>query len=117
MSAVGIRLNDTHKRAIPVWQAYVLLYAAIQHRDGTETLSAGLIFQRTPVTPSNLHDPARMTASQRRTEAAVLLALGLYRLRDGNAHGDTDGAASPVCLGFDAAQRVYVDPTNRSPQA
>lgn len=69
------------------------------------------------MTPSNLHDPARMTPAQRRAEAATLLALGLYRLRDGNAHGDAVGTASPVGLGFRATQRVHVDSTNRSPQA
>lgn len=68
------------------------------------------------MTPSNLHDPARMSLAQRRTEAAALLALGLYRLRGGNAHGDAVGVASPVGLGFGATQRVHVDSTNRSPQ-
>jgi len=41
--------------------------------------------------PSNLHEPARMTPAQRRTEAAALLAQGLHRLRGGDAH---DGAVS-----------------------
>jgi hypothetical protein len=71
------------------------------------------------VTPSNLHDPARMTPAQRRTEAAALLAQGLHRLRDGDAQVGSVGASSSVDrhLGFGAAQRVHVDPTNRSPQA
>ena len=69
------------------------------------------------MTPSNLYDPARMTLAQRRTEAAALLALGLQRLRGGNACDAANGAASPVGLGFGAAQRVHVDSTNRSPQA
>jgi hypothetical protein len=69
------------------------------------------------VTLSNLQDPARMTPSQRRTEAAALLALGLHRQRGGDAHASAVGAPSPVDLGFGATQRVHVDPTNRSPQA
>jgi len=58
-----------------------------------------------------------MTAPQRRTEAAALLALGLRRLRGGNAHDEAVGAASPVGLGFGATQRVHTDSTNRGPQA
>lgn len=71
------------------------------------------------MTPSNLHDPARMTPPQRRTEAATLLALGLHRLRGGDAHTTTVGETLRVDfgLGFDAAQRVHADSTNRSPQA
>ena len=67
------------------------------------------------MTPSNLHDPARMTPAQRRTEAAALLAQGLHRLHSDAAHVGGGSAPSPV--GFGAAQRVHVDPTNRSPQA
>ena len=71
------------------------------------------------MTPSNLHDPTRMTPAQRRTEAAALLAQGLHRLRGCDAHTADDGAHSPVDrrLGFGAAQRVHTDSTNRSPQA
>jgi hypothetical protein len=58
-----------------------------------------------------------MTAPQRRTEAAALLALGLCRLRGGVARNGPVGSASPVGLGFGATQRVYADSTNRSPQA
>ena len=58
-----------------------------------------------------------MTAPQRRTEAAALLALALCRLRGGDSHDGADGAASLVGLGFGAAQRVHADSTNRSPQA
>ncbi len=56
-----------------------------------------------------------MTPAQRRTEAATVLAQGLHRLRGGAAHDGVESAASPV--GFGAAQRVHVDPANRSPQA
>ena len=69
------------------------------------------------MTPSNFHDPARMTPAQRRTEAAALLAQGLHRLRVSLAHTGTAGASSPVDLGFGPAQRVHVVSTNRSPQA
>jgi hypothetical protein len=69
------------------------------------------------LTLSNLHDPARMTAPQRRTEAAALLALGLHRLRGSGAHDGAVRALSPVDLGFGATQRVHADSTNRSPQA
>lgn len=67
--------------------------------------------------PSNLHDPARMTPAQRRTEAAVLLALGLGRLRGGDAHTAAVSAPSPVGLGFPGNPRVHANPAHRSPQA
>jgi hypothetical protein len=67
--------------------------------------------------PSNLHDPARMTPTQRRTEAAALLAQGLHRLRDVDAHTAAVGASSPVCLGFGDHPRVHANPAHRSPQA
>lgn len=69
------------------------------------------------MTPSNLHDPARMTPPQRRTEAAALLALGLHRLRGSDARAGALGAPSQASLGFGATQRVHADSTNRSPQA
>ena len=43
------------------------------------------------MTSTQTFDPARMTPTQRRTEAAALLAQGLHRLRGGDAH---DGAVS-----------------------
>ena len=67
--------------------------------------------------PSNLYDPACMTPPQRRTEAAALLALGLYRLRGGGADDGAVRTPSPVGLGFDATQRVHADSTNWSPRA
>jgi hypothetical protein len=66
---------------------------------------------------SNLHDPARMTPAQRRTEAAALLAQGLHRLRGGNSHTAAVSAASPVDLGFRGHPRVHANPAHRSPQA
>jgi hypothetical protein len=69
------------------------------------------------MTPSNLHDPARMTPAQRRTEAAALLAQGLYRLRGSDAHTAASGVPSPVDLGFRGHPRVHANPAHRSPQA
>ena len=69
------------------------------------------------MTLSNLYDPARMTPTQRRTEAAALLAQGLHRLRGGDAHTSAVGAPSPVCLGFGGHPRVHANPAHRSPQA
>ncbi len=66
------------------------------------------------MTTIQLYDPARMTPAQRRTEAAALLALGLHRLRSGDAH---DGAPSPVGLGCGGHPRVHANPAHRSPQA
>lgn len=67
--------------------------------------------------PSNLHEPARMTPAQRRTEAAALLAQGLHRLRGGDAHDGAVSAPSPVDLGFPGHPRVHANPAHRSPQA
>lgn len=71
------------------------------------------------MTPSNLHDPARMTPAQLRSEAAALLALGLHRLRCGHANRVVVATSAPndSGLGFYTPQRVHVDSTNRSPQA
>lgn len=69
------------------------------------------------MTPSNLHDPARMTPAQRRKEAAALLAQGLRRLRGGDAHTTAVGVPSPVGLGFGGHPRVHANPAHRSPQA
>jgi hypothetical protein len=68
------------------------------------------------VVPIQLYDPARITPAQRRTEAAALLALGLHRLRGGDAHNGADGAPSPVDLGFGGQPRVHANPAHRSPQ-
>jgi hypothetical protein len=69
------------------------------------------------VAPIQTFDPARMTSPQRRTEAAALLAVGLYRLRDNDADTAAVGGPSPVCLGFDGHPRVHANPAHRSPQA
>jgi hypothetical protein len=71
------------------------------------------------VAPIQTFDPARMTPAQRRAEAAALLALGVHRLRGGDAHTTAVAAPAPAGsgLGFVAAQRVHADSTNRSPQA
>lgn len=66
---------------------------------------------------SNLHEPARMTPAQRRTEAAALLALGLYRLRSGEQRNSAVGALSAVGLGCGGEPRVHANPAHRSPQA
>ena len=69
------------------------------------------------MTPIQTFDPARMTPTQRRTEAAALLAQGLHRLRGGDAHTAAVGAPSPVGLGFGGHTRVHANPAHRSPQA
>ena len=69
--------------------------------------------------PIQLYDPVRMTPPQRRTEAAALIALGLHRLRGGDAGEGAVGAPFPVDqdLGFGRQQRVHANPAHRSPQA
>jgi hypothetical protein len=60
------------------------------------------------------HDPALMTAEQRRREIAQLLAAGLIRLREHNAvAGRTSG---PVALGFSGDQRVHANPNDSNVQ-
>jgi hypothetical protein len=83
------------------------------------TLAAGLTSLRNLVIPSNDCDPTRMTPAQRRTEAAVLLALGLHRLRAREVDVSAVRRASPVGrgLGFPAEPRVHANPAHRSPQA
>lgn len=69
--------------------------------------------------PSNWHAPTRMSPAQRRTEAAVLLTLGLRRLPGSDAHTAIRGAPPLVGLGlgFQAKPRVHANPVHRSPQA
>ena len=69
------------------------------------------------MTTIQLYDPTRMTPPQRRTEAAALLALGLHRLRGGDAHDGAAVAPSPVGLGCGGEPRVHANPAHRSPQA
>ena len=69
------------------------------------------------MTPIQIYDPARMAPAQRRTEVAALLALGLHRLRSGDARDGAVGASSPVGLGFGGHPRVHATPAPRSPQA
>ncbi len=68
------------------------------------------------MTPIQLYDPARMTPTQRRTEAAELLAFGLHRLRGGSGNDGVVRAPSPVGLGCGGEPRVHANPAHRSPQ-
>jgi hypothetical protein len=67
------------------------------------------------MTTIQLSDAARMSPQQRRTEAAALLALGLHRLRGGDAHNGAVVALSPVGLGCGGEPRVHANPAHRSP--
>ena len=57
--------------------------------------------------------PERMTPAQRRREIARLLALGLVRLRERNAHQRTvPDPESGLELGFSGHPSVHSDPVN-----
>lgn len=63
----------------------------------------------------NHHPPEVMTAEQRRTEAAALLAKGLVRLRAaGNRKSTNVVGKSEFELGFSGNQRVHSDPVNKT---
>lgn len=65
--------------------------------------------------PTNHVPPERMTAEQRRTEVASLLAHGLVRLRDGvSAHASGCLAESEFELGFSGHQRLHSHPVNNT---
>ncbi len=63
--------------------------------------------------PTNYVPPERLTAEQRRTEVAYLLAHGLVRLRDGvSAQAPGRLAESEFELGFSGNQRLHTHPVN-----
>ena len=61
----------------------------------------------------NQHPPEVMTAEQRRTEAAALLARGLVRLRAAGSRKSTNVVGkSEFELGFSGHQRLHSHPVN-----
>lgn len=63
--------------------------------------------------PTNHVPPERMTAEQRRTEVASLLAHGLVRLRGAVSERSADDVAeSEFELGFSGNRSVHSDPVN-----
>ncbi len=66
----------------------------------------------------NHHPPEVMTAEQRRTEAAALLARGLVRLRAAGIRKSTNVVGkSEFELGFSGHQRVHTDPENNTTES
>ena len=63
----------------------------------------------------NHHPPEVMTAEQRRTEAAALLARGLVRLRAAGSRKSTNVVGkSEFELGFSGHQRLHSHPVNNT---